>query len=79
MRRISVWLPDPLDEFVDEQVRLRRFGTSSEYICDLIRGDRDRTKLRDLLLEGAAVPPSNEVGGNYFEVLRRKVTERERR
>lgn len=78
MATINVSLPGSLEEFVGERVRLLGYGTSSEYVCDLIRRDRDRTKLRDLLLEGASGPPTKEVGRSYFEELRRSVIERNR-
>lgn len=47
-------LPDALKSFVDEQVAERGYGTSSEYIRELIRKDQDRAQLRSLLLQGAA-------------------------
>lgn len=43
-------LPDSLKSFVDESVASRGYGTSSEYVRELIRRDRDRLQLRALLL-----------------------------
>jgi antitoxin ParD1/3/4 len=76
---VNVSLPDSLKEFVDEQVERRGYGTSSEYVRELIRRDHDRTKLRDLLLEGAASAPGKEAGKGYFDVLRREVRKRSRK
>ena len=76
MSTMNVSLPDSLKEFVDEQVQRRGYGTSSEYIRELIRKDHDRTKLRDLLLEGAASKPARTVDKSYFDVLRRGVKKR---
>jgi antitoxin ParD1/3/4 len=42
MGTMNVSLPDSLKEFVDEQVERRGYGTSSEYIRELIRRDHDR-------------------------------------
>jgi antitoxin ParD1/3/4 len=70
---MNVSLPDSLKEFVDEQVQRRGYGTSSEYVCELIRRDHDRTRLRDMLLEGATSAPGKEAGAGYFDVLRRDV------
>ncbi len=70
---MNVSLPDSLKEFVDEQVERRGYGTSSEYIRELIRRDHDKTKLRDLLLEGATSAPGQVLDKNYFDVLRRGV------
>ena len=50
---MNISLPDSLKDFVDEQVSQRGYGTSSEYVRELIRKDSDRLHLRGLLLEGA--------------------------
>ena len=79
MSTMNVSLPDSLKEFVDEQVERRGYGTSSEYIRELIRKDHDRTKLRDALLEGAASKPGRPFDKAYFDVLRRGVKKRPRK
>lgn len=79
MSTMNVSLPDSLKEFVDEQVQRRGYGTSSEYIRELIRRDHDRTKLRDLLIEGVSSPPGKELNASYFDVLRRGVKKRVRK
>ena len=45
---MNISLPDALKDFVDEQVSQRGYGTSSEYVRELIRKDQDRTHLRSL-------------------------------
>lgn len=42
MSTMNISLPDALKSYVDEQVASRRFGSSSEYMRDLIRRDQDR-------------------------------------
>jgi antitoxin ParD1/3/4 len=79
MSTMNVSLPDSLKEFVDEQVERRGYGTSSEYIRELIRRDHDRTKLRDVLLEGAASKPGRVFDESHFDVLRRGVKKRSRK
>lgn len=77
MSTMNISLPDTLKSFVDEQVSQRGYGTSSEYVRELIRKDQDRLQLRELLLAGAASAPAAPVDGAYFEGLRdrvRKVT-----
>lgn len=66
-------MPDALKSFVDEQVSQRGYGTSSEYMRDLIRKDQDRLQLRGLLLSGAATPPGAPAGNTCFEGLRNRV------
>ncbi|HEV2533455.1 ribbon-helix-helix domain-containing protein, partial [Phenylobacterium sp.] len=63
-------LPESLKAFVDEQVAGRGYGTSSEYIRELIRRDQDRQRLRGLLLDGASSPPAGPADAAYFENLR---------
>ena len=73
MGTMNISLPDSLKDFVDQQVNERGYGTSSEYVRELIRRDKDRLNLRDLLLKGAASPPTKAVDAAYFDGLRRKV------
>jgi antitoxin ParD1/3/4 len=56
---MNISLPESLKAFVEEQIEERGYGTSSEYIRELIRRERDRTQLRGLLLEGGASAPGN--------------------
>ena len=57
MTTMNISLPETLKSFVDRQVVERGYGTSSEYVRDLIRKDQDRQHLRGLLLAGAASRP----------------------
>lgn len=79
MGTMNISLPDPLREFVDEQVRQRGYGTSSEYVRDLIRKDQERTRLRSVLLEGAASQPAGTADREYFDNLRKRVQRRTKR
>jgi antitoxin ParD1/3/4 len=79
MGTMNISLPDPLKEFVDEQVQQRGYGTSSEYVRDLIRKDQDRTRLRAMLLDGAASQPAAAGDRAYFENLRKRLRRRSKR
>jgi antitoxin ParD1/3/4 len=79
MSTMNISLPDSLKEFVDEQVARRGYGTSSEYLRELIRKDADRLRLRGLLLEGAASSPAAPADAGYFAALRKRVQRRARR
>jgi len=70
MSTMNISLPESLKAFVDEQVASRGYGTSSEYLRDLIRADQDRQRLRKLLLDGAASPATTAVDEAYFSNLR---------
>ena len=73
MSTMNVSLPDTLKSFVDEQVSQRGYGSSSEYVRELIRRDQDRLQLRGLLLAGAASAPTAPADAAYFEGLRARV------
>jgi antitoxin ParD1/3/4 len=73
MSTTSIPLPDSLKSFVHEHVSARGFGTSSEYVRELIRKDQDRQRLRALLLAGAASAPGSPANAAYFEGQRDRV------
>jgi antitoxin ParD1/3/4 len=76
MGTMNISLPDTLKSFVDEQVESRGYGTSSEYVRELIRKDQDRQRLRAMLLEGAASPLGSRADRAYFERLRKRARRR---
>ncbi|MGH9380701.1 MAG: type II toxin-antitoxin system ParD family antitoxin [Thermoanaerobaculia bacterium] len=73
MSTMNISLPDSLKAFVEEQIVQHGYGTISEYVRELIRKDRDRLHLRNLLLEGASSSPSRQADATYFDVLRSRV------
>ena len=73
MGTMNISLPDAMKAFVDDQVAQRGYGTSSEYIRDLIRREQDRLQLRELVLDGAAAPRTGEADASYFDALRSRV------
>lgn len=76
MGTMNISLPESLKAFVEEQVAQGGYGTTSEYVRDLIRKDQDRRRLRNLLLEGAESAPSEPADAAYFEALRDRVRRR---
>ena len=70
MTTMNISLPETLKTFVDAQVSGRGYGTSSEYVRELIRADQDRQHLRRLLLNGAESEPGKPVDADYFDRLR---------
>jgi antitoxin ParD1/3/4 len=76
MSTMNISLPDALKSFVDAQVTTRGFGTSSEYVRELIRKDQDVQRLRALILDGAASPIVGEADEAYFDGLRKLVQEK---
>lgn len=78
MSTMNISLPASLKAFVDEQVNSRGFGTSSEFVRELIRKEQDRQNLRALLLEGARSPVVGRMDAEWFEGLRAGVRARTR-
>lgn len=76
---MNISLPQTLKSFVDDQVSTRGYGTSSEYVRELIRKDRDRQHLRGLLLEGASSPSAVTADAAYFNRLRSRVRKARKR
>ena len=73
MSTMNISLPDELKQFVDQRIQAEGYGTSSEYMRELIRRDRDRTQFRQYVLDGMQSPLVGRVDASYFESLRQRV------
>ena len=73
---MNVSLPDELKSYVDDQVGGGAYGSTSEYVRDLIRRDMDRQQLRHLLLAGAVSQVGPTAGASYFAALRNRTRSR---
>ena len=73
MSTMNISLPESLKSFVEDQARARGYGSASEYVRELIRRERDRQNLRELVLEGAASPRADMADAAYFDRLRHRV------
>lgn len=69
MTTMNISLPDDMKDFVDQQVRARGFMSSSEYIRDLIRRQKDIEDFRALIQEGIDSPISEESTEDWFASL----------
>ena len=76
MSTMNIALPDDMKDFVDRQVEERGYGTSSEFLRDLIRKERERQNLRQLMLDAMASPKVAEPDAAYFQGLRDRVAQR---
>ena len=79
MATMNVSLPDPLKQFVDEEVRNGGFASTSDYMRDLIR-QRQRAKagefLRQLIAESLGSGPAESVTPETFTQMRTDLRER---
>ncbi len=67
---MNVSLPEDLKRFVDAQVDDGTYGSTSEYVRELIQRDYACRQLRDALLEGARSQISETGDSDYFSTLR---------
>ena len=79
MATMNVSLPDPLKQFVDEEVRGGGFASTSDYMRDLVR-QRQRAKsaefLRQLIAEGIASGPATPQEPDFFDKMRQRARQR---
>lgn len=73
MTTMNISLPDGLKAFVDERVQSAGYGTSSEYLRELIRRDKDRTQFREHLLAGVRSGAAGPMDASYFGALRQRL------
>ncbi len=77
MSTMNISLPETLRSFVDSQVSDGDYGSSSEYMRELLRKEQDRVRLRRLLWDGAASPLNEEpLSKEYFEKFRKRIRDR---
>ncbi len=72
MATMNISLPDELKQFVDQQVAAGAYGSSSEYLRELIRKQRDVEKLRQMLLDGANSGPATPMEPDFFDKMRER-------
>jgi antitoxin ParD1/3/4 len=70
MGRLTVSLSEDLTAFVGEQTTEQGYESGGDYVHDLIRRERDRHRLRGLLLAGAGSEPDGPADTAWFEALR---------
>lgn len=73
---MNISLPEELKAFVDRRIQDEGYGSSSEYMRELIRRDRDRVQFRQHLLAGIEAKPAGRMDKSYFEGLRRRAKKR---
>ena len=70
---MNISLPVELKAFVDDQVQVGGYSSTSEYVRELVRRDQDRQQLRTALLEGASSPIAGPADATWFAGLRNRV------
>lgn len=70
---MNISLPEELKIFVDQHLQAQGYGTSSEYIRELIRRDRARVQFREELMQGVRSGAAGPMDKGYFASLRKQV------
>lgn len=73
MSTMNISLPDELKVIVDHRIQAEGYGSSSEYMRELIRRDRDRAQFRQYLLDGVDAKPAGRMDVAYFSALRKQL------
>jgi antitoxin ParD1/3/4 len=79
---LNISLPQPLKDYVENQVKGLGYSTPSEYIRSLLREDQKRQaqeRIEALLLEGLESGKPIEINPEYWETKRRQLVERHSR
>jgi antitoxin ParD1/3/4 len=73
MTTMNISLPPGLKTFIDERVQAEGYGTSSEYVRELIRRDKDRKQFKEHLLVGLRSGIEGPMDEAFFASLRQRV------
>lgn len=76
MTTMNISLPDSLKQYVDQQVATAGYGSSSEYVRDLIRQDQERKaerQLAQMLADGLASGPALPATPEFWAERRAKL------
>jgi antitoxin ParD1/3/4 len=81
MQTMNISLPDPMKEYVEEQVTARDYSSASEYMRELVRADQKRSareQLERTLLESLLEGEAQEATPEFWSTLRAELSKRTR-
>ncbi|HEY8884455.1 MAG TPA: type II toxin-antitoxin system ParD family antitoxin [Chloroflexota bacterium] len=76
---MNISLPDPLKQFIEEQVSAGGYSSTSEYMRELVRADQKRKarqELEEILLTALRSGEPTDVTPEMWEELRAKIRTR---
>lgn len=79
MHTMNISLSDADKSFVEEQVGLGSYVSSSDFFRDLLRKERDRLRLRNMLLEGVEGGSAGPADDAYFEDFKQRIRDAARK
>jgi antitoxin ParD1/3/4 len=76
MATMNVSLTEDLKEFVEQQVQVKSFTSTSEYLRQLIREDRELENFKAAIDAGASAPIGGVADAAFFNGLRKRAKSR---
>lgn len=81
MSRLTISMPDPMNDWVEAQVSTGRYGNVSEYFRDLVRRDQERregaiNELRALMEQAEAGGVSTRSVADVLHAARREARQK---
>jgi len=79
MQTMNISLPDPMKQFVEEQVSAGAYSSASEYVRELVRADQKRhakEQLEQILLKAINSGEPIEVTPEVVEEVRQRLRAR---
>ena len=76
MQTMNISLPDPMKQYVEEQVSTGAYSSASEYVRELVRADqerRDKDQLEQLLLSSLNSGEAIEITPQMLDDVRRRL------
>jgi len=81
MQTMNISLPDPMKQYVEEQVTVGDYSSASEYMRELVRADQKRNareKLERTLMESLLEGDAQEATPEFWSTLRAELGKRTR-
>jgi antitoxin ParD1/3/4 len=79
MQTTNISLPDPMKQYVEEQVSAGGYSSASEYVRELVRTDQKRKakdQLENILLESLQSGDAVDITPRMWDELRQKIRTR---
>jgi antitoxin ParD1/3/4 len=79
MQTMNISLPDPMKQYVEEQVTVGDYSSASEYMRELVRADQKRNareQLERTLLESLLEGEAQEATPEFWSTLRAELSKR---
>jgi len=69
---MTISLPEPLKQFVEQQVSAGGYASAEEYIGALVEAERKRARIEELIVEGLESGPATEMTAEDWEDIRQE-------